>query len=119
MLSSQSILNQTVKQVSPDQVIPQASADTIEPASKDSPPVDTMDSIKTVNSDSPSSKHLFFDQDIVTNIGTLSPMSPKINVSVNYLSVITIQSNLTTETKLTNKDKHASKLQKLKKLLTK
>ena len=117
MLSSQSILNQTVKQVSLDQVTPQASADTIEPASKDSLPVDTLDSIKTVNSDSPSSK--FFHQDIVTNMGTLSSMSPETNLPFNYLSVITIQSNLTTVTNLTNKDKHASKLQKLKKLLTK
>ena len=45
MLSSKSNLNQTVQQ---------PPADTIEPISNDSPPVDTIDSYKTVNSDSPS-----------------------------------------------------------------
>ena len=45
MLSSKSSVNQTVKQ---------PSADTIEPVSNDSPPVDTVDSYKTINSDSPS-----------------------------------------------------------------
>ena len=32
----------------------QPSADTVEPVSNDSPPVDTVDSYKTINSDSPS-----------------------------------------------------------------
>ena len=45
MLSSKSSVNQTVKQ---------PSADTIEPVSNDSPPVDAVDSYKTINSDSPS-----------------------------------------------------------------
>ena len=45
MISSKSNINPTMKQ---------PSADTVEPVSNDSPPVDTVDSYKTINSDSPS-----------------------------------------------------------------
>lgn len=82
ILSSKSDINQTVKQ---------ASADTIEPVSNGTPPFDTLDSYKTINSsDSPSN------------------------------SIITIQSNLTTVTNLTNREKHSSKsFQKFRRFITK
>ena len=51
MISSKSNINPTMKQ---------PSADTVEPVSNDSPPVDTVDSYKTINSDSPSNSSKLF-----------------------------------------------------------